>query len=211
MLLKDLNGANLLVQTDWSSLFSEVSMLTCAPGVQDMLHLCISNHLKTKYPLFDLLCIRNPIVLFIWIPSAAADTCVHVNLQHSVNFICVHCIHLFSCIPHSVCPPSAHGDRWADPLPRCRWDHYWGEKTLGSLPVWLPKSAPAANKNTSRGTRTSERRCFCRVKHFPRYKTTQGGRLDEATHSLILYHVTIVSEEKAQHPRNNEHYFCNIA
>lgn len=61
--LKNLNWANLLVQTDWRGLFSEVSVLTCAPGCTDTPLLCISNHLKTKYPLFDPSCIRNPIIL----------------------------------------------------------------------------------------------------------------------------------------------------
>lgn len=45
--LKDLNGASFL------SLFCEVSVSTRAPGCTDMLHLCITNHLKTKYPIFD--------------------------------------------------------------------------------------------------------------------------------------------------------------
>lgn len=58
-------------------------------------------------------------------------------------------------------------------------------------------------------------RCFCRVKHFPRYKTTERGLSGRgnpyADDALISFHVTIVSEVKAHHPRNDEHYFCNVA
>lgn len=58
-------------------------------------------------------------------------------------------------------------------------------------------------------------RCFCRVKHFPRYETTERGLTGPgnpyADDALISFHVTIVSEGKAHHPRNNEQYFCNVA
>lgn len=124
-------------------------------------------------------------------------------------------LHLCSWVPHCVCPPSAHGDRWADPLPLCRWDHYWGEKTLSALCVWLLNSAPAANKNSSRGTRISDRPLLLQGETFPTIWYNRRGPTGwgdpYAGDVLISLYVMIVSKETAQHPRNNERNFCNTA
>lgn len=56
--------------------------------------------------------------------------------------------------------------------------------------------------------------CYCRVKHFPRYsRGGPSGRGDAHADAIgtILSRVTIVSKEKAQHLRNNERNFCNMA
>lgn len=152
-------------------------MLTHAPGCTDTLHLCISNHLQTKYQLFEPSCIRKPFILVSSFGSLVQQLTLMFTLIYniapisyvSILYISVLESHTASVLPqHTVIDeqiPCLTADETITEGKRLSTRSLSDSQSRVRRPTKTPHEAPEFQNDC----------CFCRVKHFPRYETTEGG------------------------------------